>query len=167
EEGAVIARRVRRLEALVLDEQLLPVPAGDSAIDAMLAAVRSEGLRALPWDADTRMLQARMEFVRLRTTPARAVRSDWPASDDETLVRELSAWLAAWLPGVTRRSQLARIALADALRARFSRSQLRELEALAPRELAVPSGSRLRIDYLDQSAPCVAVRLQEVFGLDE
>jgi ATP-dependent helicase HrpB len=167
EEGAVLARRTRRLEALVLDEQLLPVPAGDAAIEAMLAGVRSEGLSELPWDAETRTLQARMEFARLRTTTGGASRSDWPASDDETLLRELPSWLAAWLPGVTRRSQLARIALADALRARLSRTQLRELEALAPRELAVPSGSRLRIDYTDQSAPCVAVRLQEVFGLDE
>ena len=37
---------------------------------------------------------------------------------------------------------------------------------LAPRELTVPSGSRIRIDYLDDSAPCVAVKLQEVFGLE-
>ena len=35
------------------------------------------------------------------------------------------------------------------------------------RELAVPTGSRLRIDYLDDSAPCLSVRLQEVFGLAE
>ncbi len=166
QQGAVLARRVRRLEALVLDEQLLPVPAGEEAIEAMLAGVRSEGLESLPWDADTRMLQARMEFVRLRTTPGGAARSDWPASDDASLLGELPSWLAGWLLGMTRRSQLARIALADALRARLSGTQLRELEALAPRELAVPSGSRLRIDYLDQNAPCVAVRLQEVFGLD-
>ena len=61
---------------------------------------------------------------------------------------------------------LARVPLAEALRGRLSHAQGRELEALAPRELAVPSGSRIRIDYLDASAPCVAVRLQEVFGLD-
>jgi ATP-dependent helicase HrpB len=167
QEGALLARRVRRLEALVLDEQLMPVPTGEAAIAAMLEGVRSEGVGSLPWDADTRMLLARMEFVRLRTAPGGAPRSDWPASDDETLLGELPSWLAAWLPGVTRRSQLARIALADALRARLNRTQLRELEVLAPRELAVPSGSRLRIDYLDQSAPCVAVRLQEVFGLKQ
>jgi ATP-dependent helicase HrpB len=162
-EAAVLARRVRRFDALVLDEQLLPVPTGDGAIDAMLQGLRSLGLDALPWDADTRVLQARMEFVRLRT--GAAPRSDWPASDEGTLLATLRDWLAPWLPGVTRRSHLTRLPLADALRARFGAAQLRELEVLAPRELAVPSGSRIRIDYLDESAPCVAVRLQEVFGL--
>ncbi|EQD37246.1 ATP-dependent helicase hrpb, partial [mine drainage metagenome] len=39
------------------------------------------------------------------------------------------------------------------------------LDSLAPTHLTVPSGSRIRIDYLDDSAPAVAVRLQEVFGL--
>jgi ATP-dependent helicase HrpB len=31
----------------------------------------------------------------------------------------------------------------------------------------MPTGSRIRVDYLDESAPAVAVRLQEVFGLSE
>lgn len=167
QQGAVLTRRVRRLDALVLDEQLLPAAAGDAALAAMLEALRSEGLAQLPWDEHTRTLQARMEFVRWRAGAAGAPRADWPASDDATLLATLPAWLAAWLPGITRRSQLARIPLADALRARLERSQLRDLELLAPRELLVPSGSRVRIDYLDPSAPCVAVRLQEVFGLDE
>jgi ATP-dependent helicase HrpB len=165
-EGAVVARRVRRLEALVLEEQLSPVPAGEAAIEAMLEGIRSLGAGSLPWDDATRTLQARMEFVRLRTGAGGAARSDWPASDDATLLATLPTWLAAWLPGVTRLPQLARVPLLDALRARLSHAQWRELEFLAPRELAVPSGSRIRIDYLDESAPCVAVRLQEVFGLD-
>jgi ATP-dependent helicase HrpB len=29
----------------------------------------------------------------------------------------------------------------------------------------MPSGSRIRVDYLDESAPAASVRLQEVFGL--
>ena len=30
----------------------------------------------------------------------------------------------------------------------------------------MPSGSRIHIDYTDESAPAVSVRLQEVFGLE-
>ena len=33
--------------------------------------------------------------------------------------------------------------------------------------LTVPSGSHIRIDYADAAAPCISVRLQEVFGLIE
>jgi ATP-dependent helicase HrpB len=42
----------------------------------------------------------------------------------------------------------------------------RKLDELAPTHLTVPSGSTIRIDYLDESALAVSVRLQEVFGLD-
>ena len=58
-----------------------------------------------------------------------------------------------------------RDSLRDALLARLSATQRRALDELAPREVAVPSGSRLRIDYVDDNAPCIEVRLQEVFGL--
>jgi ATP-dependent helicase HrpB len=40
------------------------------------------------------------------------------------------------------------------------------LDALAPTHVEVPSGSRIRVDYSDPEAPVLAVRLQELFGLD-
>ena len=88
-----------------------------------------------------------------------------PDLSDAALGATLSEWLAAWLDGITRREQLARIPLLEALLAPLSWDARRELDALAPSHLTVPSGSRVRIDYLDDSAPAVSVRLQEVFGL--
>jgi ATP-dependent helicase HrpB len=58
------------------------------------------------------------------------------------------------------------VALIEALRAQLSFRQQRELEEWAPTHLSMPSGSRIRVDYLDESAPVVSVRLQEVFGLE-
>ena len=66
---------------------------------------------------------------------------------------------------MTRAEHLARVDLAEALLARLNGVQRRALDELAPREVAVPSGSRIRLDYVDDNAPCIAVRLQEVFGL--
>jgi ATP-dependent helicase HrpB len=160
--GAVLARRVRRLGALLLEDEQRPVVDDERAIGAMLEGLRQLGIEALPWDADSRGLQARMEFVRALQ---RADLRGWPASDDAALTASLEQWLAAYLAGITRREHLARVPLAEALRARLDGAQLRALDALAPRELLVPSGSRIRIDYTDASAPCVSVRLQEVFGL--
>ena len=74
-------------------------------------------------------------------------------------------WLPPWLEGMTRRDHLARVPLAEALLARLSGAQRRSLDELAPREMAVPSGSRIRIDYAEEGGPSIAVRLQEVFGL--
>ena len=55
--------------------------------------------------------------------------------------------------------------MAEALRALLSWEQKRELDEWAPTHLTMPTGSRIRVDYLDASAPAVSVRLQEVFGL--
>jgi ATP-dependent helicase HrpB len=90
----------------------------------------------------------------------------WPAVSDEALAATPDVWLAPWLDGVTRRDHLARLSLPEILRALLPWDKQRELDQLAPTHLQVPSGSNIRIDYLDESAPAVSVRLQEVFGLD-
>ena len=162
-EQAVIARRLVRLDAFVFDEQPLPQIPAEAARNAMLQGIRELGIEALPWSRDARDLQARMEFVRRASTDA----AEWPAVDDASLAASLEDWLAPWLDGVTRRDHLARIPLLDALRGLLSWEQQRRLDDLAPTHLEVPSGSRIRIDYLDESAPVVSVRLQEVFGLQE
>ncbi|MGB6450155.1 MAG: ATP-dependent helicase C-terminal domain-containing protein, partial [Steroidobacteraceae bacterium] len=79
----------------------------------------------------------------------------------------LESWLAPWLNGITRREHLGRVPLIDALQALLSWEQRQQLDRLAPTQLQVPSGSQVRVDYLDESAPSVSVRLQEVFGLTE
>jgi len=160
--AAVLAHRTRRFGALLLDDRPLEQVPPEAAAGAMLEGLRQLGLSALPWDRETRNLQARLEFVRRleRGTPP-----GWPAGDDAALLEELEHWLPAWLAGMTRADHLVRVELAEALLARLSGVQRRALDELAPRELAVPSGSRLRVDYADDNAPCIAVRLQEVFGL--
>ena len=160
--GAVLAQRRRRFGALIIEQKgLQPVPP-DLAIAAMLTGIRQLGLDSLPWDEATRNLQARMEFVRRLPN---APHAPWPAADDESLLRDLEVWLPRWLDGVSRREQLARLPLADALLGRLSGAQRRALEELAPRDIVVPSGSHIRLDYTGDGAPAVAVRLQEVFGL--
>jgi len=159
-EQAVAARRVLRLDALTIEEKPLRDAPRDALQAAMLQGVRELGIAALPWNRDSRDLQARMEFVRQGD-------KSWPVVDDVALQDSVAAWLGPWLEGITRREHLVRLPLAEALKALLSFKQQRELETLAPTHLQVPSGSRIRIDYLDESAPVVAVRLQEVFGLTE
>lgn len=162
-EQAVSARRVMRLDSLIVEEKPLPNVAPETACAAMLEGVRRLGLDALPWTREARDLQARMQLVRRL---GREDVRDWPDVSDAALGASLERWLAPWLEGVTRREHLARVPLTDALRALLSWEQRRQLDELAPASIQVPSGSRIRIDYLDESAPTVAVRLQEVFGLE-
>jgi ATP-dependent helicase HrpB len=170
-EQAVIARRTLQLGAIVLEEKPLPEVPVEAARSAMLIGVRELGVEVLPWTREARDLQARLEFARKHTQPpderagARSATS-WPAVTDADLAASVETWLGPWLDGVTRKEHLARIPLVDALRALLTWEQQRELDGVAPTHLRVPSGSQIRIDYLDPSAPVVSVRLQEVFGLD-
>ena len=164
-EQAVIARRTLELDALTLEEKPLGDVPAEPALRAMLAGVRELGIAALPWDRHSRDLQARIEFVRATAGAALSRDGPWPAVSDEALTAALESWLAPWLDGLTRREHLARLPLADALRGKLTFEQQRALEEWAPAQLRMPSGSLVRVDYLDESAPAVSVRLQEVFGL--
>ena len=169
-EQAVVARKTQRLDALVLDERPLTQIPADEAQSVMLAAVRRMGLAALPWSRQARELQARIELLRelrLPAGPRGSAVEEWPAVADDALTATLESWLAPSLAGIARRAELARIDLVAALSALLSPGQHRQLDLLAPTHLEVPSGSRIRLDYLDENGPVVAVRLQEVFGLTE
>ncbi len=164
-EQGVVARRVTRLFELEIDERPLRDVAPETAGAAMLDGVAKLGLAALPWNPDSRDLQARMEFVRAHA-PA-ALMAQWPAVDDISLSAGLQAWLTPWLGGVTRAAHLSRLSMSQILMGLLSRAQQLQLAELAPTHFEAPTGSRIRIDYRDELAPVVAVRLQEVFGMLE
>jgi ATP-dependent RNA helicase HrpB len=168
-EQAVVARRTLQLDSIVLEEKPLPEIPADAARAAMLTGIRELGMQALPWTRDARDLQARIEFARKlhgRDGSEGHAASSWPAVSDADLAATVETWLAPWLDDVTRKEHIGRIPLIEVLRSLLTWDQQRELDALAPTHLQVPSGSQIRIDYLDQSAPAISVRLQEVFGLD-
>jgi ATP-dependent helicase HrpB len=158
---AVVARRVVRLGELVVEEKPLQDAPPEAAAAAMLEGLRSLGAAALPWDDESRDFVARCEFVRRLN---RADLGDWPDMSEQALFRDLG-WLEPYLAGVTRRAHLDRVPLLAALRARLTREQLRRLDALAPTHVTLPAGTRARIDYRSDNAPCASMRMQEVFGL--
>ncbi len=73
---------------------------------------------------------------------------------------------APFLGRIYRRAQLGQLDLVEILRSRFSFHQSKELDRLAPETLAVPTGSKIRLDY-SAAQPVLAVRLQEMFGQSE
>ncbi len=161
-EEAVIARDILRLDELALEEKALtPIPF-EKASPAIIAGIRAMGLSSLPWDHDSRSFCARVELAR-RHELSRA--DQWLPFDEASLLSSLEDWLSPWLEGVTRRSHFSRIPLMDALRFRLGDRAVRELDELMPTHLTVPTGSRIRIDYEDDLAPCASMRMQEVFGL--
>lgn len=156
---AVVARRERWLGAILLSERRLERPDATLVLQAMLAGVRESGLNVLPWNDESQRLRMRLQFV-----AAHANENSWPNVSDAALLTSLESWLAPWLDGISRLDHLARLDVSQMLRAMFSYEQQRELDQLAPTHFVVPSGSRIPIDY-STNPPTLAVRLQEVFGL--
>jgi ATP-dependent helicase HrpB len=158
---SVNARRVIRCGELLVEEKpLADVPRGAAAA-VMLQGLRAMGLDALPWDDDSRDFLARAQFV---GALERGDLAGWPSFTREALAQD-PAWIEPFLEGVTRRSQLTRVPLLDALRSRLTYDQQRKLDELAPTHIGLPTGSRARIDYASDNAPVASMRMQEVFGL--
>ena len=159
-DGAVLARRRRRLGALVLEDKPLARPSAERLKAAMLDGIRQLGLGALPWSDDLSKWRERVAFLRAQD-------ESWPDLSDAALLATLPAWLGPFLDGVSRRDHLGRIDLAVALKALVPWDRQRELDRLVPTHIEVPSGSHVPIDYTIPAEPSLSVRLQEMFGLSD
>ena len=157
--GRVNAVTRQRLGALVLDERAQHRPDPEAVAAAFADAIRRAGIAALPWSDGAQSIRRRLAF-------AHALDATWPSVSDITLLEEVHEWLAPHLTGMAKRSDLARINLGDLLLSRLNWQQRAALDALAPTHIAVPSGSRIAVDYHDPTAPILAVRLQEMFGAE-
>jgi ATP-dependent helicase HrpB len=157
---AVVARERERLGAIVLAERALRDPDPEAVATALLDGIREGGIESLPWSDGARALRQRLAFLH-------GLDASWPDVSDAALVESLGTWLGPHLVGVRSVASLGRVDLAGALLALLPWEKRSALDALAPTHVVVPSGSRIPIDYSDSSAPVLAVRLQEMFGLAE
>ncbi len=135
------------------------VPSDDESIPLLLDVIRDSRLTFLNWDREAARFRGRVRLVR-DAFPA----EEWPDLEDERLLATLSEWLAPFLFRVRSRRDIFGLDLTAALRALFTREQLRLLEERAPTHITVPSGSRIEIDYVSGEEPFLAVKLQEMFG---
>ena len=161
-ERAVTAVQERLLGALLLEERKLARPDADLTARALLDGIRELGLEVLPWERDARILQARVRFAAALSQESSA---GWPDLADEALLARAEQWLLPRLAGMTRIAHLSRLDLRAALEGELDFRQRRRLEELAPPHVVVPSGSRIRIDYLENDAPSLSAKVQELFGM--
>ncbi|MCC9624008.1 ATP-dependent helicase HrpB [Thalassospira sp. MA62] len=158
---AVQARWQRRIGALVLDEKATHDDADpDAIVRAMLEGIRKIGLHCLAWDKASEGVRERLGFLH------RVIGAPWPDVSDAGLLASLETWLAPYLNGIIKRSQLKQINLSEALLSDIDWNQRQDLDRLAPTHWQVPTGSNIRIDYSGE-IPALPVRIQEMFGATE
>ena len=157
----VSARMQTRLGAMVLADDTLVAPAAEEVARALLEAVRKYGLTVLHWTIDAARTRDRLAFLhRLDAT-------GWPDVSDEALLGTVESWLLPFLGGARRRAELERVPLGEGLLSLVAPQRRRLLDELAPERVEVPTGSRIAVDYTQPEAPVLAVRLQELFGLED
>ncbi|MGA5626248.1 ATP-dependent RNA helicase [Streptomyces cellulosae] len=162
-DGDVVARRVERLGAVELAAR--PLTDADPVLvrAALLDGLRREGFGLLRWPAGAEVLRQRLAFLHER------LGEPWPDVSDEALHARVDEWLEPELSRARRRADLARIDAGQAL-ARllpWASGEAARLDELAPERITVPSGSAVRVDWSDPEQPVLAVKLQEMFGLQE
>lgn len=161
-QGRVTARRERRLGAIVLSST--PVkPSAAEGRAAVARALAQSGLQTIGWSTAADALRRRLALLH------RELGDPWPEVSEPALLARLDEWLAPELEALAGGAATGSIGLAEPLRRLLPWPDASRLGELAPETLAVPSGSRIRIDYPeagDGGRPVVAVKLQEVFGWD-
>ncbi len=157
---ALRARRRRALHAVTLSEtpQAL-VPSAETAkifADGLIAA----GLDRLPWSKALRQWRDRVMFLR------KAEGADWPDLSDAALAATSDDWLMPALYDKTSLKDFSAGDLSDALMNLVPWDLRARLEREAPTHFEAPTGTMLAIDYEAEQGPTIAVRLQELFGLN-
>lgn len=156
---ALRARGLRRLGTLVLGERIRPVPPDEESAAILARGVAELGLAALPWTPALSQWLARLRFLR-------AADSAWPDLSDEALTATIEAWLAPEIVGRLGVDAITPDDLGRALHALLPWDLRARLDTEAPTHVAVPTGSRIALDYDAEGGPVLAVRVQELFGLE-
>ena len=158
--GSVIARRQKRLNALVLHDAPAKNIPGDQIANALVDGIRDVGLDCLPWGKEATGWRQRVLCFQQAT-------GNGPDLSDSTLLETLEEWLLPYLVGMSRLQHLKSLDMLAILKARLDWSALQTMDKQAPSHFTVPSGASIRIDYTDPTAPVLPVKLQEMFGATE
>jgi len=157
---ALRARRKRVLHAITLAEATLAVsPSEDTArifADGLIAA----GLDRLPWSKAAKQWRDRVMFLR------KAEGDSWLDLSDNGLIARRDDWLVPALYDKIALKDISAGDLSDALMALLPWEMRARLDREAPTHFEAPTGSMLAIDYEAEQGPTIAVRLQELFGLN-
>jgi ATP-dependent helicase HrpB len=157
---ALRARRKKTLHAFTLSEAPLALQPSMETARVLADGLIASGLDRLPWSKPTKQWRDRVMFLR------KAEGEPWPDLSDDTLAAQREVWLVPALYDKTSLKELSAGDLSDALMTLLPWELRARLEREAPTHFEAPTGTMLAIDYEAEQGPTIAVRLQELFGLN-
>lgn len=157
---ALRARRKRALHAITLSEATLAVTPSEETARIFADGLIATGLDRLPWSKAAKQWRDRVMFLR------KAEGDSWPDLSDDGLIARRDDWLVPALYDKIALKDISPGDLSDALMALLPWDMRARLDREAPTHFEAPTGSVLAIDYEAEQGPTIAVRLQELFGLN-
>ncbi|SFK54668.1 ATP-dependent helicase HrpB [Methylocapsa palsarum] len=162
ERAMLKARRRRRLGALSLSEQNLPVAASPDAAVALAEGIAALGIGRLPFTKALSQWRDRVAFLK-RFEPG----DGWPDLSDAALEQTAADWLAPFIAGRTSLASITADDVGKALSSLLPWPMRQRLDAEAPEYFTTPAGSRIALDYGAEGGPVLSVRAQELYGLSD
>jgi ATP-dependent helicase HrpB len=161
---ALRARRKKTLHAITLSEAPLALRPSAETARVLADGLISVGLDKLPWSKPAKQWRDRVMF--LRKAEGEASEHSWPDLSDDGLAAQRETWLVPALYDKTSLKEFSSGDLSEALTTLLPWELRARLEREAPTHFEAPTGTQLAIDYEAEQGPTIAVRLQELFGLN-
>jgi ATP-dependent helicase HrpB len=157
---ALRARRKKTLHAITLSEAPMALSPSAETARIFAAGLIGAGFDKLPWSKSLQQWRDRVMFLR------KAEGDSWPDLSDAALAADAETWLVPVLYDKTSLKEVSAGDLSDALMGLLPWELRARLEREAPTHFEAPTGTMLAIDYEAEQGPTIAVRLQELFGLN-
>jgi ATP-dependent helicase HrpB len=153
-------RYSERLGAIPLIERPLRIETTADTADILAQGIAQLGIDKLPWAKALRQWRDRVMFLR------QAEGGEWPDLSESALAESVKDWLSPMLLSKTALADISSDELETAVGALLPWNLKRRLDVEAPTHFSAPSGSSVPIDYGGEEGPRLAIRVQELYGLD-
>ncbi|GLH78726.1 ATP-dependent helicase [Bradyrhizobium sp. SSBR45G] len=157
---ALRARRRRKLHAITMADAPVALTPSEDTARIFAEGICAAGLDRLPWSKAARQWRDRVTFLR------KAEGDSWPDLSDAGLAERREDWLVPLLADKTSLKDVSPGDVSDAVMALLPWDLRARLDREAPTHFEAPTGTMLAIDYEAEQGPTIAVRLQELFGLN-
>ena len=159
--GGLIASENMGIGNIVLQTKALKSPDDALIFKAVIGAVKKEGSALLNWDEDIEQWQNRVLSMRIWYPE-----DGFPDVSTKVLLSKPEEWLGPYLNDIESPDDFKKINLKEVLQYSLEVVLQEKLNTFAPKTIAVKSGSKIKLQYTSSgSAPILAVRLQECFGM--
>jgi ATP-dependent helicase HrpB len=162
-QGCAVARRERRIGNLLLESRPLSEGVREQLTAVIVEAAKKEGLSMFDFSDEVQNLQRRVASV-----AAWHPELELPDLSTDAVLQRAGEWVPLFVDKATSIVQLKKIDLCEVLWSLLSYDRQQAVDRLAPTHIAVPTGSRIRLEYRQGAdTPVLRVRLQECFGLTD